>query len=791
MKFSFFLGVHACFHCSWKFKLSSNLHWSNFRFIVLTTKVTLYYLSDFFVRRQFFLLYFVAGLKKLDLDWVSGYSMNELSRRSWVFSPFKWVGIKVLQRFGFRFELAHYFRCLAVRVCLFNRYFMTDDQVDLYMVHYVGLTLDLVAGYLLFFDVTRIVGTFFTMSFHLMNSQIFSIGKFNWSFRSLICISEPCMVSRFIACHYDRSAHALFRNVSVHVHRSNSVILLGHMAKICHSEASAVSTACLSVRCCCATKFTLPVRQGVYQTRKGEHLVALCASCDLCVICLMCMNKLSPAECWKNETRSVTANGIIEANCTRPLVFLPQKKEKSEDNREVIDTKDAHHRPTAYHHLSTLLLVFYLLEQVFLPYSHVFTKVRTVQPFGDCCRYLLITPGAFAGDFTLSDSAKPIRQWTVVQVSLDTGLQQLDERFVRVLVGHDGSLVERATYQNIRRSEKYRRNFLHQPRSKLLCTSCSMTFNFSSLRRKVASLQTRVLALVLGLDCVEALELPCRHGEAVRVLYWTATGGRGSQKRLNLFRRFQVTKRQVSAKVIRSWTFVVCHKQLCWYQIVSSSRVQWRLIFRMFDPRVDILTAEWHPFRPVSWVQPLMVDLSDWRERLMQLEKDVYNQSNDTDVVFIADFPGIRLGATDNSLVGWYLVIRGNKLCKWRRCRFWCVGIQSSSFPVVGLSLDQFIPEDLGNTTLEILNGEVIVELNDRKTNFSLKAGDVFHVCCLVHFQTKIQRDLLCRMWHLVVFAKFCRRLQGNTTLCTQYQMCLPATCTCLSTQLNKGSFRR
>ena len=64
------------------------------------------------------------------------------------------------------------------------------------------------------------------------------------------------------------------------------------------------------------------------------------------------------------------------------------------------------------------------------------------------------------------------------------------------------------------------------------------------------------------------------------------------------------------------------------------------MFYRMFDPRVDILTAEWHPFKEVTWVQPLMVGLSDWRGKLLELEKGVYNKSNDTDVVFIADFPG-------------------------------------------------------------------------------------------------------------------------------------------------------
>lgn len=42
----------------------------------------------FIIRTQFFLVYFLAGLKKLDYDWVNGYSMGNLSSH-WVFDPFK------------------------------------------------------------------------------------------------------------------------------------------------------------------------------------------------------------------------------------------------------------------------------------------------------------------------------------------------------------------------------------------------------------------------------------------------------------------------------------------------------------------------------------------------------------------------------------------------------------------------------------------------------------------------------------------------------------------------------
>ena len=37
---------------------------------------------------QIFIVYFIAGIKKLDADWVEGYSMEYLSRH-WLFSPFK------------------------------------------------------------------------------------------------------------------------------------------------------------------------------------------------------------------------------------------------------------------------------------------------------------------------------------------------------------------------------------------------------------------------------------------------------------------------------------------------------------------------------------------------------------------------------------------------------------------------------------------------------------------------------------------------------------------------------
>ena len=55
---------------------------------------------------------------------------------------------------------------------------------------------------------------------------------------------------------------------------------------------------------------------------------------------------------------------------------------------------------------------------------------------------------------------------------------------------------------------------------------------------------------------------------------------------------------------------------------------------------MDIVTADWHPFEATSWVLPLLTSLSDWRSRLDEIQKGIYTDSNDTDAVFIADFPG-------------------------------------------------------------------------------------------------------------------------------------------------------
>ncbi|PVD37474.1 hypothetical protein C0Q70_00064 [Pomacea canaliculata] len=130
------------------FLSDANRYWSLdglFHYNISNSDVPLWNYS--LLRSQIFLVYFLAGLKKLDLDWVGGYSMENLSQH-WIFDPFRFV--------------------------------LTSGQVDYFIVHLGGLTIDLVIGFLLFFNKTRLLGFLICSSFHLMNSQLFSIGMFPW-----------------------------------------------------------------------------------------------------------------------------------------------------------------------------------------------------------------------------------------------------------------------------------------------------------------------------------------------------------------------------------------------------------------------------------------------------------------------------------------------------------------------------------------------------------------------------------------------------------------------------------
>ncbi|KAG6463018.1 hypothetical protein O3G_MSEX013604 [Manduca sexta] len=97
-----------------------------------------------------------------------------------------------------------------------------------------------------------------------------------------------------------------------------------------------------------------------------------------------------------------------------------------------------------------------------------------------------------------------------------------------------------------------------------------------------------------------------------------------------------------------------------------------RFTQRMFDPNSDILKVNWSPFQRIPYLLPLLDESLAWRQRLDAIRKNVYSWNNYSDVIFFADFPGYYQ--------------------------------------------EKYIPEELYNVTLTVLEGTVIFE--PEVTNF-------------------------------------------------------------------------
>ncbi|XP_067857400.1 vitamin K-dependent gamma-carboxylase [Heptranchias perlo] len=385
------------------------------------------------LRAQIFIVYFIAGVKKLDADWVEGYSMNHLAGH-WLFDPFKIV--------------------------------LTEELVNVLVVHGGGLVLDLTSGYLLFFDITRPYAMFFVTYFHCMNSQLFSIGMFSYTMLAtslLFCYPNwPKVIIQKIP--------AFLRNL-------------------------------------------LPLADPPQQSN----------------------------------------------SCAYPSVE-PDRKGR---NKQPVSKETA---LTFRQRMGAVFTVLYLAEQFFLPYSHFITK-----------GYNNWTNGLYGYSW---DMMVHSRSHQHVKITYKDGV-----------TGEIGYLNPGVWTQS--RRWKDHADMLKQYSS---CLARELqTYNISDPK--------------------------------IYFDIWVSMNERFQQ--------------------------------------------------RLFDPRVDVVMAEWSPFKKTSWLMPLLVDLSPWRSKFDEIEKLLDNR---TDVVFIADFPGLHL--------------------------------------------ENFVSEDLGNTSIQVLKGELAVEIVAEKKNYSLKEGD-------------------------------------------------------------------
>lgn len=394
-------------------------------------------------RFQVFLVYFYAGLKKIDFDWMFGYSMTNLSKK-WVFDPFRLI--------------------------------LTDEQIDLYIVHLGGLTLDFTGGFLLFFDKTRPLAFFFIGLFHFMNSQMFSIGMFPY----------VMLATLLIFCYADWPRQ-LFRKCP-------------NFMKVVLSSDDVIQTS---------------------------------------TSCIYSKEDIKP----ENKQKTIPDEAIRSTTAPPPT------------------------SPGYSHQLCTVLVMFYVLVQLVLPYSHGLTK-----------GYNNWTNGLYGYSWDMM-----VHRWNTQHIKIT---------YVNKKTGDVGYLSPDA-FSNERNSR------------------------WSS------------------------------HGDMIKQ-YGTCLADK--------LKKYELDDIELYFDVWKS----------------LNNRFQQR----MFDPNVNILEAEWHPFKAVSYLQPLLVDLSGWRQKLDDIKDQL---DNHTEVVFVADFPG--------------------------------------------LYLENYIQEDLGNTSITVLAGEIVVELIDRKKNYTLSVN--------------------------------------------------------------------
>ncbi|CRK95801.1 CLUMA_CG009257, isoform A [Clunio marinus] len=112
------------------------------------------YWNYFLLKFQFFVLYFIAGLKKMSSEWLNEwqYSMTNLDVH-WLFTPFRMI--------------------------------IGSDLTNLLVIHWFAAVFDTTISFFLICKHTRPIAVIFATAFHLMNSHLFNIGMFPW-----VCLVE-------------------------------------------------------------------------------------------------------------------------------------------------------------------------------------------------------------------------------------------------------------------------------------------------------------------------------------------------------------------------------------------------------------------------------------------------------------------------------------------------------------------------------------------------------------------------------------------------------------------------
>ncbi|XP_059052353.1 vitamin K-dependent gamma-carboxylase [Achroia grisella] len=282
----------------------ANCYWSIDAYLDTTTRrETVPYWNYFVLKYQFFILYFMAGLKKGTAEWLTGYSVQNLSEH-WVFEPFK--------------------------------LFLTIPQIDYIVVHWFIFVFDLTVAMWMMWSRSRHVAMVFCALFHLMNSRLFRIGMFPW-----VCLATmPLYYSFNWPKILIKLCKKYIRIVDGQLRRWYALV---KTEKTCENEANAIDT---ENKCNTENK-ELEIDQEIKDS--GMDPTDTTENSD---------------EMISNTVETDIDESGIASKCNE--MEEENKLSRTEVNVEGKDVK--RNRITMY------FIVFHILSQAFLPFSHFITK---------------------------------------------------------------------------------------------------------------------------------------------------------------------------------------------------------------------------------------------------------------------------------------------------------------------------------------------------------------------------------------------------------------------------------
>ncbi|KAM3961558.1 vitamin K-dependent gamma-carboxylase-like [Aphomia sociella] len=258
----------------------ANSYWSIDTYLNPTKlKKTVPYWNYFVLKYQFFILYFMAGVKKGTAEWLTGYSVQNLSEH-WVFGPFK--------------------------------LFLTIPQIDYIIVHWFIFVFDLTIAIWMMWSRSRHIAMIFCALFHLMNSRLFRIGMFPW-----VCLATMPLYYPF------------------------------DWPKVFMTQCK---------------KYLLKIRSKFYKRFSIFKIEKTC----------QCKTNNKNVE--KNETKKIVQEIKGDALDSTHDGKYSEKPDFNAEKAKIDDNNDDESKVDKRKKITVCLILFHVLTQAFLPFSHFITK---------------------------------------------------------------------------------------------------------------------------------------------------------------------------------------------------------------------------------------------------------------------------------------------------------------------------------------------------------------------------------------------------------------------------------